>query len=362
MLNWGLIAIQLFYFWYFFVRLTFYKTKETKNFQTHPVSLIICARDESPNLQNNLPAILAQQYPYTHELVVVNDSSYDDTQFVLEQFQKIYKHINIVQLTDKAKFVQGKKFPLSVGIKTSKYEVLLLTDADCTPASENWLSSMQSIFKDKIEIVLGYGPYKKRKGFLNKLIRFETFHTALQYLTYAMSGNAYMGVGRNLAYKKSLFYANKGFASHNNIPSGDDDLFVNKASNKYNTAINIDPESFTYSKPKTTWSEWRSQKVRHFSTSKHYKSVHKFLLGLYSFSQLLVYPSFIAALLLFNWIYVIPVFGIRLISLMIVWFGGMNKLQEKDLKPWFLIFDLWLFFYLLIFTPAIFKKTKNQWN
>jgi glycosyltransferase involved in cell wall biosynthesis len=357
-----IVAIQLFYYWFFFSRLLFYKPKPVNGSQSHPVSIIICARDESKNLLKNLPGILAQQYPFTHELIVVNDNSFDDTQFILEQFKKTYKHINIIHLTEKAKFVQGKKFPLSVGIKSSKYEILLLTDADCTPHTEQWLQSMQGYFKDDIDIVLGYGAYKKRKGFLNKLIRFETFHTAIQYLSYALAGNAYMGVGRNLAYKKTLFYNQKGFTSHNNIPSGDDDLFVNEAATKYNTTINIEPESFTYSSPKKTWSSWRQQKRRHYSTGKFYKGKHQFLLGLYSVSQLLVYPAFVVALIFYNWMFVLPVFGLRLLSLLIVWFGAMNKLKEKDLKPWFLFFDLWLCFYFIIFAPSLFKKTTSGWN
>jgi glycosyltransferase involved in cell wall biosynthesis len=369
--NWGLeffivfcvvTAIQIFYFWYFFGRFLFYRPKTSTVSKSNPVSIIICARDESQNLLNNLPGILAQDYPYTHELVIVDDNSFDDTAFILEQFQKTYKQINIIRLTENAKFVQGKKFPLSVGIKSSKYEILLLTDADCTPASPNWLESMQHSFNDQIDIVLGYGPYKKQKGLLNKIIRFETFHTAMQYLGFAMAGKPYMGVGRNLSYKKTLFYREKGFSAHNRVPSGDDDLFINKAATKYNTAVNIDPESFVYSNPKTSWGSWRKQKKRHFSTGKYYKWGHRFLLGLYSFSQVMVYPLFVVSLLFFNWIVVLAVFAFRLLSLVIVWFGAMNKLKEKDLKPWFLFFDIFLFFYLVFFSPSLFRKTKSGWN
>jgi hypothetical protein len=251
---------------------------------------------------------------------------------------------------------------LSVGIKSSKYEILVLTDADCTPASPQWLATMQSYFDDSVDIVLGYGAYKKRKGFLNKLIRFETFHTALQYLSYSLAGISYMGVGRNLAYKKTLFNAHKGFSSHTRIPSGDDDLFVNEAATKKNTTINIEPDSFTYSSPKKTWSSWAQQKKRHYTTGKYYKPKHKFLLALYSIAQFLVYPALAVALLFSNWILVVAVFVVRLISLMIVWFGTMNKLQEKDLKPWFLVFDVWMFFYFFIFAPSLIKKTNSGWK
>src|SRR5690606_19303744 len=127
---------------------------------------------------------------------------------------------------------------------------------DCIPASEFWMQRMIAPFSKGAEIVLGYGPYYKAKGFLNKIIRFETFHTALQYLSYALAGLPYMGTGRNLAYKKELFLKNKGFSAHNHLPGGDDDLFINATATGKNTSIVIEKDSFTFSEPKKTWSEW----------------------------------------------------------------------------------------------------------
>lgn len=361
------VSIQLFYYWYFFARVSYFKEKEKTVAHTHPVSVIICARDEASNLINNIPAILCQNYPYTNELIIVNDNSYDDTIHVIEQFKKEYKHINAIHLTEEAKFLQGKKFPLSMGIKAAKYELLLLTDADCTPASDQWMHDMQSHFDDGIDIVLGYGPYKKRKGFLNKVIRFETFHTALQYLSYSLAGVPYMGVGRNLAYKKLLYNSVKGFTSHSNIPSGDDDLFINQVATSSNVAVSLNPSTFTYSRPKKTWEEWRKQKQRHLSTGKYYKPLHKVLLGAYSFTQTIFYPLLIAVLLLsIKSLIALAIIGgifiLRLISLIIVWFGAMNKLNEKDLKPYFWLWDLWLPIYFLRFFPTLFKKVQKQWK
>ncbi|MEO6582823.1 MAG: glycosyltransferase, partial [Ferruginibacter sp.] len=191
--------IQLFYFGFFFSRLAFYQPKpKSSSSQTHPVSVIICARDEAQNLAKNLPGALVQQYTTTHEVIVVNDNSFDDSKYLLEDLKKTFKQLQIVELTQEAKMIHGKKFPLSIGIKTAKHELLLLTDADCVPASENWIASMQETYDDKTEIVLGYGAYHKRKGLLNKIIRWETFFSALQYFSYALAGLPYMGVGRNL--------------------------------------------------------------------------------------------------------------------------------------------------------------------
>ena len=354
--------VQLFYYLYFFRRVASFKTPQKEVTQQHPVSVIICARDEDENLARNLPGVLVQQYPSTHEIIVVNDNSVDDSKYILEELKKTFKSLNIVDLTQEAKMIAGKKFPLSVGIKESKHEIVLLTDADCVPSSEHWLYKMQDGFSNGTEVVLGYGGYHKQKGFLNKAIRFETFHTAIQYLGYALAGVPYMGVGRNLAYRKDLFFKNKGFSSINHIPSGDDDLFINKVATPHNTGVVIDKDAFTLSRPKQTWKDWKRQKYRHYSTSKFYKGKHKFLLGLYTGSFLLFYPLFAASLIFFDWRFALIPFGVRLIVQGIIWNKAMKKLDESDLFPAFIFWDFWMFIYYLIYMPALWRKPKKTWN
>lgn len=370
-LNWGMIClvlfctisfIQLLFYWGVFSRLAFYKPKEREHTQTHPVSVIICARDEAGNLARNLPGVLFQQYSSSHELIVVNHNSQDDTRYLLEEFKKTFKGLQIVNLEHEAKGIPGKKYPLSIGIKEADHEILLLTDADCVPASENWLFKMQNAYEPGIEVVLGYGGYTKKPGLLNRLIRFETYHTALQYFSYALAGMPYMGVGRNLSYKRQLFLNNKGFSSINHLPGGDDDLFINKVANKQNTAVVLDPESFTLSEAKKTFGDWFRQKQRHYSTGKFYKGKIKFLLGTYSLTQFLYYPTFIAALLLADWRIVLGVFGLRFISQAIIQYNTMQKLGEKDLWAWWWLFDIWMFLYYCIFAPALWKKPRQNWT
>jgi glycosyltransferase involved in cell wall biosynthesis len=355
-------AIQIFYYMWFFSRIAFYHPKEKTKSQQHPVSVIICARDEDENLARNLPGVLVQSYPSTYEVVAVNDNSVDDSKYILQELKKTFKSLNVVELTQEAMLIKGKKYPLSIGIKESRHEVLLLTDADCVPASEFWIQKMQDAYDDGIEIVLGYGAYHKSPGILNKLIRFETFHTALQYLSYALAGIPYMGVGRNLSYKKGLFFRNKGFSSINHIPSGDDDLFINKVATKKNTAIIIDPEAVTRSVPKRTWGGWLKQKSRHYTTAKFYKPKHKFLLGLYVATQFLFYPLLIATIIFYDWRLAMGIFTLRLIVQAIVFYKSMNKMGEKDLWPWFPVLDIWMFLYYIIFAPALWRKPRRNWN
>ncbi len=355
-------AIQLFYSLFFFLRLVLYKSKDKFQSQTHPVSVVICARDEAHNLEKNLPPILTQKFPTTHEVLVVNDNSFDDTKFFLEELEKIFRHLKPVNLTQEAKHIPGKKYPLSIGIKSSKYEVMLLTDADCRPASEWWIQKMQDAYHDEKEIVLGYGAHDKKPGFFNKLVRFETFHSALQYFSYALAGIPYMGVGRNLSYRKDLFYRAKGFSSINHIPGGDDDLFINKVATKKNTAIVVDPDAFTYSAPAKNFSQWWRQKNRHYSTAKFYKPLHQFLLATYAVTNWLFYPLLVVACLFYCWQFALPLLAIRWIALGFIWGKSMKRLNENDLVPFFWIFDIWQFFYYIIFSASLFVKPRTNWK
>jgi len=359
----GITITQLFYYLFFFLRLAIYKKPHKKDHVEHPISVVICARDEAENLANNLPGVLVQEYSTTHEVVLVNDNSEDETKYLLEEFKKSFKNLNPVLLSQEAKMINGKKFPLSIGIKSAKNETLLLTDADCVPASEHWMRLMQDGYVEGIEIVLGYGAYRKKPGILNKLIRFETFQTALQYFSYALAGLPYMGVGRNLSYKKEVFMRNKGFSSINQMPSGDDDLFINQVANKKNTAIVIDHDAHTISEPKTNLHDWMNQKYRHYTTSKYYKTLHAGLLGTYAISQFLFYPVLIAALMVSNEYTLLgSLWASRLLIQGTILRSTMKKLNELDLWPWFILFDMWSIFYYLFTLPSVWKAPQKNWN
>jgi glycosyltransferase involved in cell wall biosynthesis len=354
--------VQLAYYLGLFTKLVFFKPKTKLQNQEQPVSVIVCARNEAGNLVKNLPGVLVQDYRTTHEVVLVNDNSTDDTKYVIEELQKTFKNLNPVKLKQEAMMIPGKKFPLSMGIRSAKYETLLLTDADCVPASEHWMKLMQDGYDQDTEIVLGYGAYNKRPGFLNKIIRFETFHTALQYLSYSLAGMPYMGVGRNLSYKKDVFLRNKGFSKINQIPSGDDDLFINQVATPTNTNIVIEPDAYTLSEPKKTWKEWFEQKNRHYTTAKYYQKKHKFLLGLYSATQFLIYPFALASIIFFNWWLSLIVFAVRLIVQAFVFNKTMKRLNEADLFPMFPLLDMWMCLYYIMFLPALFKRPQKKWK
>ncbi len=292
------LLVQLYYYLYFYAGVLYRRRQVRKSkvsFLTDKpgVSVIICARNESENLVQFLPSVLNQNYP-NFEVIVVNDGSSDETEAVLVEFEKEYKNLYHSYVPEEVQVMSTKKLALTIAVKAAKNDLLLFTDADCKPVSENWIREMTKNFVPQTDIVLGYGAYERKRGLLSHLISFDTFFIALQYMGFALRGKPYMGVGRNMTYRKEVFFKMKGFASMLHLQSGDDDLFVNRAATKNNTRIEINPDSTTISVPKETLGSWYIQKERHLSTSPAYRSQTKRLIGGEVLTRAFFYLSLVA--------------------------------------------------------------------
>jgi glycosyltransferase involved in cell wall biosynthesis len=357
----SLFIVQLFFYGFFFLKFAQFRGVPSKG-KREGVSVVICARDEYDQLKENLPLVLTQEYS-NYEVVIVNHASGDETALLLSNLAEQYPRLKIVEIRENLNFFDGKKFPLSIGIKSAINELILLTDADCKPASSQWISTMVGGFSNNKEIVLGYGAYSPSSSLLNRFIRFDTAHIALQYFSFALAGIPYMGVGRNMAYRKSLFYENKGFTSHYTIHSGDDDLFINQTATKKNTQIIINQEGFTFSQPKKNLREWWIQKKRHMSTGRYYRWNHKFLLGLYSFSTFFFYMLFILLLTLnYNILPVLALFILRLTMQLFIFRKTLGRLNEKGI--WLLVpfFDIILILINTALTVSTFLSKETKWK
>lgn len=358
------LSIQLIYYFFIYLRIGIYKPNPLKKTsKAIPISVVICARNEEVNLEAFLPTILEQDYT-DYEVIVVNDCSVDNTDMVLKRLQQQYKHLRFTTIKPDEKFSHGKKLALTVGIKAAKNEWLVLTDADCRTQSNRWLTQIASNFSDNHEVVLGYGGYIAEKGMLNKIIRFDAFFIALNYLGLALIGKPYMGVGRNLAYRKDTFFRNKGFASHSLLHSGDDDLFIHEVATKQNTAIEIAIDSKTLSNPRKTFAAWVAQKKRHLTTGPRYRSSIKLLLFLEPFTRLLFWLSGIWLICIFTNPFIIAgVLIFRLIVMSIILNAALRRLDEAKLFLISFLYDLLsplLYFWLSISNS--FNKKQYRWN
>jgi len=295
---WGVLliasaAIQFGFLFLVYSRLAFFKNPK-KSVAKPAVSIIIAARNEEENLLVNMPIILEQDYP-EFEVIVINDSSVDDSITVLQAFEEKYPNLRVINIHENDRYEGGKKYAITLGVKGAKYERLIFTDADCKPVSRKWVEKVIESVAIDGAIVLGYSPYSRKPGFLNKVIRYDAFNTGLNYLSFALCGIPYMGVGRNLSYSKSSFFSVGGFKSHYKLLSGDDDLLINQIARKENTFICVDKEAEVQSDPEKSWRSYWLQKRRHLTTGSRYRLHHRFLLILQPVSLLLFW---LAAILL----------------------------------------------------------------
>ncbi|UXP30724.1 glycosyltransferase [Reichenbachiella agarivorans] len=340
------------------IKISRYSTNTSS--QNQPVSVIVCAHNELDNLKELIPILQQQNHP-NFEIIIVDDRSDDDTfDYMLDIKSEKLKHVRVDKVHD---HINAKKYAITLGVKAAKNDILLFTDADCRPTSENWITEMTSHIQEQTKFSLGVSQYIKEKGFLNLYIRYETQQTAVNYAAWALAGNPYMGVGRNLAYRKSAFIENKGFNKFQHIMGGDDDLLVNQLANKKNTQVVLGADSLTLSVPKKTWREYFRQKLRHFSVSKYYSFKDKTLLGLQNLSNLLFWLSLIILAIQTNrYEIVLGILLFRWIMLMNLNYFTSKKFGDR-INTWLVpVLDL---FYVLFVTTAgtiaIFTK-KVKWK
>jgi glycosyltransferase involved in cell wall biosynthesis len=352
----GAILIQLIYILFIFTKLS--RHQDLDSGEALPaISLIIASSNELENLRELLPLLDKQDYP-NFEILVADDRSSDGTYDYLINNPDRIQHLSYLRVQELPDHYTAKKYAVTLAVKKAKHPWLLFTDADCRPTSDQWVRQMLAQAAGNKEIVLGFSKYQFLPGRLNALIRYETFQTALQYLSFALAGIPFMGVGRNLMYKKDLFWRNGGFSGHNTLLSGDDDLFVNKASNHFNVGICTAEEAHTVSIPKTTWNEWYVQKKRHLSVGKKYKTRDRINLGLLWISGIMV------------WMLLLPAFFV-----LPAWFAApewskipVEFLAQYGIKHWY-PFNDWMrlilgvfFFYILVKWIVLAQVNKRLGN
>ncbi|MCC5931828.1 MAG: glycosyltransferase [Cyclobacteriaceae bacterium] len=327
------------------------------------VSVVIASHNASENLQKLIPSLLQQNYPW-FEIIVVDDRSTDDTYDVFIHESKQNEKLKFLSIENTPNHINEKKYALTLGIKAAKADIILLTDADCLPAHPNWILRMvQPFANDKVLFSLGYSPYRAKKSILNAFIRYETLITGLTYLGLALAGRPYMGVGRNMAYRKSFFLSKNGFGKFQSVLGGDDDLFVNQFANKNNTGIVMHPESLVYSEPKTSVKSYFIQKTRHMSAGRHYRLSDKIILGSLIILKVGFYGTFLLAVSLAFKPYL--VFSGFLISVLIFKTSLYYFVKKTgDPKyPWLSVFyEIWYLFYYFTVAVKVKFTRKIRWS
>jgi len=358
------VLVQLAYAAYYFLPFALRPPEPTDGPDEEPVSVLVCAHNELENLRRLLPLLLQQDYPAGFEVVLIDDRSDDDTFLYVQQLTQYYPHVRLVTVSQTPDGLSPKKYALTLGIKSARNSHLLFTDADCIPATNQWLRYMQRGFSQPADLVLGYSAYAEEPGFLNKLIRFETFLTGAQYLSFAWRGQPYMGVGRNLAYTQEVFFLTKGFASHIRSLSGDDDLLVQDAvAHGARVAVVAQPGAHTFSEPAHTWGQWWRQKRRHLSAGSRYRLADRLRIGTFMGANVVSYGMAIG--LLFSrpdWVPLAVVWSVRTAIMLAVYHRTGRRLDDRLPLAWLPILDAVYFFYYLALGMSLFLYRTLRWK
>jgi cellulose synthase/poly-beta-1,6-N-acetylglucosamine synthase-like glycosyltransferase len=354
-----IIGIQLLYLLVFLVS---FRRARRAGEGVAPLSVIVCAHNEIENLKQLVPLLLAQDHP-DFEVIIVDDRSSDGSHEYLHESSKRYPRLRLVSVSQTPGHINGKKFALTLGIKAARNEWVVLTDADCRPASSSWLKAMAGVFSDQKKIVIGVSPYQYRPGLLNAFIRFETLVTMIQYVGMALAGRPYMGVGRNLAYRRSLFLDNKGFNDHLHVTGGDDDLFVNRHASSANVAVALGRDALVHSVPAATWREFLRQKIRHLAVGKRYRAGDRLLLGMFSVTWILSWFSLLSLPFLRMHGYIIlALFLVRWILLVAVFSTACRRAGEPAASWKVPFLDFLYTFYYLVAGPVALLSKKVRWK
>lgn len=366
------ISIQMVYLIFIFGKTAFFSgdtNPYSQKSNSEGVTVMIAAHNEFQNLKVLIPKLFEQDYKI-FDVMIVDDRSTDRTKKLLGEMMAIYPRLRSVTIKYTPVHVTSKKFALTLGIKVAKHDVILLTDADCIPDTDQWIQKMTApIREDEKTFSIGFSGYGQKSGFLNNWIQFETLLTALFYMSFGLWKKPFMAVGRNLCYRKSFFMEVKAFKGLWHIQGGDDDLFVNQFATGRNTSIVLDPKANTTSIPKENLKEYLNQKKRHLHAGKYYANEDKQKIGFYSFSHALFWIGGIGSLINLGiaekWEHFLVLFGIiflRSILVCTVFRMASKKIQGSNTskKVWLLDFLYLGYFWIL---GTISQQSKDiQWK
>lgn len=363
-----IIFSLLLYYLVFYGRFVFRKEKKhvlSEDFP--PISIIIVAHDEAHHLIKSLPELLTQDYP-NYEVVLVNDNSTDETPQLAIEMRNKYHNLHYVNMTSSVSTIEGKKFPMAIGIQAAQNDVVLLTGPSCQPSSPYWLRQVAGRFVRRTRVVLGHASYEKRPGFFNKLLHYDALETSIIAFSYTICGMPVMADGRNLAYNKDIFFKNKEkYFRHSQLPFGEDCIFINEAVKHDVCNVVASPEAVMEQYP-IEFSKWFQLKQFALISRSFYKTVPRMLLKWYNWLGFWFHIAAIGTLaviaVLKNWILLGIVGAAVLLKIgmqYLVFIKGANKLGEKEVLPGMLLYDI----LVTVLRPWIYlgsKFEKSKWK
>lgn len=253
------------------------------------ISVIIVAHNQATQLEKNLPLILEQEYaPF--EVIVINDCSTDHTEDVLKEMSLRYKNLYHTFTLPTARYISRRKLAITLGVKASKYDWIVMTEADCQPVSNQWLQLLARNCIPKIDLVLGYANYQLESTLFNQMIVIDRLLENVRFLSQVIyNDQAYRGDGCNMAFRKSAFYNKDGFLSNLALIRGEDTLLVNDLALQGRTRVECHPQSIIHQESPVRAKSWITDKVIYLETRLHLNNKGRKTIHYYTMQSILTY-------------------------------------------------------------------------
>jgi glycosyltransferase involved in cell wall biosynthesis len=252
------------------------------------LSVVIATADQEEMLAKHLPRILEQDYP-DFEVIVVDDNSKDDTQALLERLAQQYPHLYVTHTSDSIRYISHKKLALTLGIKAAKKEWVVFTEANCYPTSQQWLARMAQHCTENIDVVLGYSNYERKPGVANWCMVYDTLLQQVRLIGLTLLGRGYMGIGRNMAYRRELFFTHKGYSRHLDLERGEDDLFIYEHIPAERITADFNADSVVRCASGST--TWKNEKLSRLFIRTKMKGMRPYLLSADTLTRTLLYAT-----------------------------------------------------------------------
>ena len=324
------------------------------------ISVLVYAHNQGELLLRNLPALLEQDYA-NFEVTVMDDASLDDTADILSMMTSRYEHLNFSRITEQVRGMSHRKLAVLLGAKGSHNEIIVMTQAQCLPASKHWLHQMARHFANPAtEIVIGPVAYERRSSFLSRFCQFDLFQRLISLFSISLAIQPYAGWGQNLAFRKSTFYANRsqGFQRHLHIQPGEDDLFVADVARGKNVVMECQPDALITDQSSPLFANWSHDRLNRAFTSRLYSPVPAIVKTVDVISRYLTVLPGLALLAYTLYIIIVlgtatsqlwTVFGVTLAMLLIragliifTYAGTASSLHLRPFIIWPLFFDLYM--------------------
>lgn len=361
------VALSLYYglFWFRVGRFKrdVVSKQPSANGQQPSVSVVMVVHNEAEFLKSSLPYLLEQDYP-DYEIVIVDYTSTDDTRYVLRVCSENYPNLKPILFPHDVNMFQGKKYPLSIGIKSATKDVILLTEAESVPRSFDWVSQMMKGYCGDTQIVMGCNIVKSNGTLLGAFQQYENMTYNASYIGAMAMGNPFTATGRNLSFRRDFFFKQGGFISHYSIPDGADDLFVNANANSRNSSVVLSSDAFVVSEPRSSFRLWHQDRSHRLYTRRYYGLKDKLMLAFYPLSQFVFLASLVLLLVfqLFPWQLLVALLVVKLIWQIVSALPLAKRFEIKKIQFFAPLFEFYFLFANTFMTTFALRRKNKQWR